>query len=96
MKSTVIKRSVVVDRRKTSISLKEEFWDGLKDIALADRTAVSALLLKIRRCQQGNLSSAVRVFVVGHYRVKASAASADRSEPFELIPSLSNHEAHAL
>jgi predicted DNA-binding ribbon-helix-helix protein len=96
VKSTVIERSVVAVRRKTSIGLEEKFWERLKDIARADRTTVSALLVTIRRCQQGNLSSAVRVFVADYCRAKVSAASADRSEPFELISALISHEAQAL
>jgi predicted DNA-binding ribbon-helix-helix protein len=96
VKSTVIKRSVNVARRKTSISLEEEFWEGLKDIARADRVTLSALLVTIRRCHQGSLSSAVRVFIVDYYRVKTSAASAARSKPFEIIPAIANHEAQAL
>jgi predicted DNA-binding ribbon-helix-helix protein len=96
VKSTVIKRSVVVARRKTSISLEEEFWEGLKDIAQADHMTVSALLLAVRNCHQGSLSSAARVFVVDYYRVKASAASADSAKSFETTRALTNHQAQAL
>jgi len=96
VKSTVIKRSVVVARRKTSISLEEEFWEGLKDIAQADQMSVSALLLLVRRCHQGSLSSAVRVFVVDYYRARVSAASADRSKSSETARAATNHEAQAL
>ena len=79
MKRTIIKRSVVLGKHKTSISLEEEFWKGLKDIAQAQHMALSALVLAIRRCRQGNLSSAVRVFVFDHYCAQAPATSADRS-----------------
>jgi len=63
MKSTVIKRSIVIAQHKTSISLEEEFWIGLKDIARARQMALSPLVLAIRQRHQGNLSSAIRVFV---------------------------------
>jgi len=63
MKSTVIKRSVVIAQHKTSISLEEEFWQGLKEIARARNMSLSPLILAIRQCHEGNLSSAVRVFV---------------------------------
>ena len=96
MKSTVIKRSVVIARHKTSISLEEEFWKGLKDIARAHQIALSALVLSIRRCRQGNLSSAVRVFVFEHYHARVPAASTDRSGSFAVIPALPNHEAQAV
>jgi predicted DNA-binding ribbon-helix-helix protein len=96
VKSTVIKRSVVVARRKTSISLEQEFWEALKDVARADRTTVPALLVMIRGRHQGNLSSAVRVHVFEHFRAKASGVSATRSEAFEKIPALANGELQAL
>jgi predicted DNA-binding ribbon-helix-helix protein len=63
MKSEVIKRSVVLARDETSISLEDEFWQGLKEIARARNMALSPLVLAIRKCHQGNLSSAVRVLV---------------------------------
>jgi predicted DNA-binding ribbon-helix-helix protein len=94
VESTVIKRSVVVAGRKTSISLEQEFWQGLKDIARADRTTVPTLLVAIRNWHRGNLSSAVRVYVFDHFRTKASAAA--RADAFEIIPALANHESQAL
>jgi predicted DNA-binding ribbon-helix-helix protein len=96
MKSTVIKRSIVLAQHKTSISLEEEFWKALKDIARAHHMALSALVLSIRRCHRGNLSSAIRVFVFEHYHTQVLAVSADRSGPFAMIPTLANHEAQAL
>ena len=95
MKSTVIKRSITIARRKTSISLEEEFWKGLKEIARAHQVAASALIPAIRRHHQGNLSSAIRVFVVDYYRAQVPTISADRSGPFAMIPALANHEAQA-
>ena len=35
MKSTIVKRSIVLAGHKTSVSLEDAFWDGLKDIAKA-------------------------------------------------------------
>ena len=74
MESVVKKRSVMVGNRKTSISLENEFWDALNEIAKARNTTMSRLLELIaadrtRRAQvMANLSSAVRIFVLDYYR----------------------------
>ena len=65
MKSQVIKRAVMIDGHKTSISLEDAFWSSLKAIAHAERATVSELVAKIDKTrEQGNLSSAVRLFVL--------------------------------
>ena len=77
-KSLVIKRSIVVGGHKTSVSLEDDFWAALREIALRDRATLSGLVGSIdSQRQQGNLSSAVRLFVLNDYRqrieVEASA-----------------------
>jgi predicted DNA-binding ribbon-helix-helix protein len=47
MKSLVIKRSVMINRHKTSVSLEDPFWSGLKEIARSERATVSKLVAKI-------------------------------------------------
>ena len=66
MRTIVTKRSVVIGGRKTSISLEDEFWQGLKAIAQRQQCTLSALVGEIDRNRHGNLSSAIRVFVFGH------------------------------
>jgi predicted DNA-binding ribbon-helix-helix protein len=69
MKSTVIKRSVVIAGHKTSVSLEDVFWNALKDIACVRDINLSDLVGKIdTERQQGNLSSAIRMFVLDFYR----------------------------
>jgi predicted DNA-binding ribbon-helix-helix protein len=61
MKSSVVKRSVVLAGHKTSVSLEDAFWQGLKDIATSRRTTLGDLINSIDLDrQQGNLSSALR------------------------------------
>ena len=69
MKSPVVKRSVVLAGHKTSVSLEDAFWQGLKDIATSRRTTLSDLIssIDIDR-ERGNLSSALRLFVLSHYQ----------------------------
>lgn len=69
MKSSVIKRSIVIDGHKTSVSLEDAFWDDLKKIAHARQVTLSELVTKIDLTRdQGNLSSAIRLFVLQRIR----------------------------
>jgi predicted DNA-binding ribbon-helix-helix protein len=70
-KSKIIKRSVIVDGHKTSISLEEEFWSGLKEIAQAQGASLAQTVTEIDKSRQaGNLSSAIRLFVLDRVRSK--------------------------
>ena len=69
MKSSVIKRSIVVAGHKTSVSLEDAFWRGLKEIAGGRNVTLSELVAAIDSARQhGNLSSAIRLFVLDFYR----------------------------
>ena len=58
------KHSVVIAGHRTSISLEAAFWDRLRRIAAADGCSVAALVAEIDRRRTGNLSGAIRVFVL--------------------------------
>ena len=71
MKSPVIKRSVVIAGHKTSVSLEDAFWKGLKDIALARHMTLSDLVASIDSDRRHrNLSSAIRLFVLDHFQAR--------------------------
>ena len=73
MKSLVIKRSIVVAGHKTSISLEDAFWNALKEIAKARNVTLSHLVGAIdSERQHGNLSSAIRLYVLDFYRNQLS------------------------
>jgi len=73
MKSLVIKRSVVVAGHKTSVSLEDAFWKGLKEIASERDLTLSELIGAIdSEREYGNLSSALRLFVLNVYRTQLS------------------------
>ena len=85
MKSPVVKRSVVLAGHKTSVSLEDAFWQGLKDIAQSRRTTLSVLVSSIDTDrEQGNLSSAIRLFVLNHYKAGAASHLSD-SRPSAII-----------
>jgi len=74
MKSPVVKRSIVIADHKTSVSLEDAFWKGLKDIATDRDVTLSDLVASIDTDRlHGNLSSAIRLFVLDHYRNKTAA-----------------------
>ena len=76
MKSPVVKHSVVIAGYKTSVSLEDAFWRGLKDIAGERDMTPSDLVAAIKsEWKHSNLSSAIRLFVLDHYRRRSSAAS---------------------
>ena len=69
MKTAVIKRSIVIKEKKTSVSLEDEFWYGLLEIAAYRKMAVPALVEQIEnRRETVNLSSAIRIFVFNYFR----------------------------
>ena len=72
MKSPVVKRSIVVAGHKTSVSLEEAFWNGMKEISGLRDMTLSELVGEIDgNRQQGNLSSAIRLFVLDYFRTRA-------------------------
>jgi predicted DNA-binding ribbon-helix-helix protein len=71
MKSSVIKRSVVIASHKTSVSLGNEFWQALKEVTRARGITLSELVTSIDVDHpQGDLSSGLRLFVLDFYRTQ--------------------------
>ena len=86
MKSLVFKRSIVVASHKTSVSLEDAFWNGLKEIAGERHMTLSDLVAAIdSQRQHGNLSSALRLFVLDFYRTQLSHNNEGRDETHEMI-----------
>ena len=65
------KRSVDIAGHRTSVSIEAPFWDELRDIALAKKTSVNVLIAAIDTKRDGNLSSAIRVFVLRELQKRA-------------------------
>ena len=71
MRSTVVKRSVIIAGHKTSVSLEDAFWKALKEIAVGRGANLSELVTAIDvERRQGNLSSCLRLFVLDFYRCR--------------------------
>ena len=89
MKSSIVKRSIVLAGHKTSVSPEEPFYQALKDIAASRRVPLRDLIAHIDTDREhGNLSSAIRLFVLNHYQ--AGTASPNRS----FVASDQHHAAH--
>ena len=70
MKSPIVKRrSIIIDGRKTKVSLEDLFWQQLKEIAQTRDETLSDLVSKVDKDRgHTNLSSAIRLFVLGYVR----------------------------
>jgi predicted DNA-binding ribbon-helix-helix protein len=87
MKTSVAKRSIVIAGHKTSVSLEDTFWITLKEIADRRHLSLSELVATIDGGRQrGNLSSAIRLFVLDFYRDQVSEYEA-RDKTRELLGS---------
>jgi predicted DNA-binding ribbon-helix-helix protein len=88
MKSPVVKRSIVIAGHKTSVSLEDAFWKGLKDIAGTRDMTLSELVAAIDSDRRhGNLSSAIRLFVLDFYRGQQAEVKDQRNPTREIIAS---------
>ena len=91
MQSSVIKRSIVIAGHKTSVSLEDAFWQGLKEIGKDQNMTLSELVADIdSRRQHGNLSSSIRLFVLDHFRTRLSDAIQFHGAGERDVPQISN------
>lgn len=86
MKSPVIKRSIVIAGHKTSVSLEDAFWKGLKEIAVGKHITLSDLVASIDSGRpHGNLSSAIRLYVLGHYQARPNGHDTSEHAPRDIV-----------
>lgn len=69
------KRSIVIAGHATSVSLEEEFWEAFKAIADGRGLSLNQLAAEVDLGRGGNLSSAIRVFVLEELRRQVSAVA---------------------
>src|SRR3974390_2272724 len=93
IKSPVVKRAIVIAGHKTSVSLEDAFWTGLKEIAAKRDLTLSDMVATIDQDRRhGNLSSAIRLFVLDYYRGGGHAAAHADSKPASINPSMGRSE----
>jgi len=72
LRAVTFKRAIKIGKNWSDLSLEPPFWDTLTEIATARGIAIGELASAIDRDRaNANLSSAIRVFVVTHYRILA-------------------------
>ena len=70
-----IKRSVTIAGHRTSISIEQPFWDTLKELACSQKISVNELVRRIDAERQGgNLSSAIRIYILNAVKNRGTAA----------------------
>lgn len=73
--SGVRKRSIEIAGHRTSITLEDDFWTALQEIARHREVTLRALVAEIDDGRGGNnLSSAIRLHVLRYYRDEAAGA----------------------
>ena len=73
--AAIRKRSVMIGGHKTSVSLENEFWDSIKEIAEEREQRLTDLINFIAEGRdRANLSSAMRIFALNHYKQMRSSA----------------------
>ena len=70
MTARPVKRSLTLRGHRTSVSLEAAFWEAFRDIAAAEGVPLNALAARIDagRAEEAGLASAIRVFILNHYR----------------------------
>jgi predicted DNA-binding ribbon-helix-helix protein len=68
MSAAIRKRSVMIAGHPTSLSLEEPFWEDLRKVARRRGMSLNALVGSVDAGRSGNLSSALRLFVLACYR----------------------------
>jgi predicted DNA-binding ribbon-helix-helix protein len=67
-----VKRSITIAGHRTSVSIEDDFWEALGEIAAARGISTAALIAEVdQRRGAANLSSAIRSHVLGWYRERA-------------------------
>ena len=86
MNSTVKKRSIVIGHHRTSVSLEDDFWTSLRQIARGRQVTISHLIASLNATRENsNLSSTIRVFILDYYRAMAGRSDVGFT-PLGVIP----------
>lgn len=67
------KHAVIVAGHQTSVTLENIFWQSLQTIARFEGKSLNKLVTEIDRNRVGGLSSAIRVFVLLHFKDLAAS-----------------------
>lgn len=70
MSGRPVKHSLSLRGHRTSVSLEDEFWQAFRDIAYEKGQPINALAAEIDEARgvDMGLASAIRLFILRHYR----------------------------
>lgn len=87
MRTSIVKHSIMIAGHKTSVSLEDAFWNCLKDIAAKRGLNISGIVSMIdSERRHGNLSSAIRLFVLEHYRSQFAGHRVESARELDVSP----------
>ena len=82
-KSSVHRRGLKIAGRRSSISIEDQFWNCLKNIAKARHETVTNLVTSINaKGKHANLSSAIRLYVLDYYKAKSVCMTSSGGETY--------------
>ena len=85
-KSLIVIRSILIAGHKTSVSVEDAFWKGLKEIARGrDMTPPDLVTTINSKRKHNNLSSAIRLFVLAHFRSQVAPERARHEDQREQV-----------
>jgi predicted DNA-binding ribbon-helix-helix protein len=77
-----VKHAVVINGRKTNVSLEQEFWSALRDIASWHSLDLQGLVSAIDAARDnGNLSSQLRLAVLAYFKSRTPIGRSDQPTP---------------
>jgi predicted DNA-binding ribbon-helix-helix protein len=91
MKSQIAKRSIVIAGHKTSVSIEDQFWRALKEIARDQQMSLSTIVLNIKTGRQGNLSSSIRLYVLDRLHAQVRGFTEDRLDMAPVVRENGEH-----
>lgn len=70
------KHSLTLHGHRTSVSLEDEFWAGLREMAAERGLGINEIVTEIddARVTKSGLATAIRLAVLRHYRARAGSA----------------------
>ena len=64
----LIKRSITVNKHRTSLSLESEFWEAIKLVSKIKNCSIESLITRIDLTRKTSLASSTRVFLLQFFK----------------------------
>ena len=64
----LIKRSITINKHRTSLSLEREFWEAIKIVSKIKNCSIESLITQIDLNRKTSLASSTRVFLLQFFK----------------------------